>query len=769
MKKIRKMFIMGLLVVALLVPMAVPVFGNPTDLEIELYLENIELRARLADLLEEGRIREPRPHLVSPQVVLLEPGEIEDVPLIIRNIGNHTAHNFLSSVSVSADAPFFVEFVDNSNRITTIIPNQQRTMTLRITVDADAEPGAVGTITLTHRFSDEMGSPANTTDTINVRVLGEAEPTGTPTVRLTNFQNSASNLGPDQNFTVTADIQNTGTAPANDVRITIANMDAEVLILTSDLNAATFATLAPGESRSVSFTFRTVRDIPSSFTTVDFRVVYDGSAANRPVTPFPVTVIAIPDDYATDSPNILLRNLSVPTGRLNVAQTGQITFELINTGDAVAHNVRVTASAMNEANLVPTLTPIQTIQSLGIGETQSFTFGFMPTVNAGSHNHPIQLRVEYEIRGAGGEPTPFIQYVGLNVYNPEDDRDTDEPDHGRRQIPRIIVSAYTLYPQIPRAGQNFEMEITFLNTSSTRSVNNIRITLDAPPPATGGTGGATGGDSVFVPVGGSNTLFVPYLAPGEAVSQTITMFTVPDAAPRIYTLLVNLDYQDEDFFTHEDVERLSVPVAQDSRLETRPAELNINPFMDMFGFVDFEFQIMNTGRVNLRNLRIRVDGNFDTHQADDYLGNLQQGRTITFMGRIFASEPGLQEGAIVIYAEDDAGEFVEIVHPISIYVAGGFGDDMFIDDGFFEGGGDRFPGDFDMGDRFPGDFEGGRFPGDFDYGMTGEDDGDGIFSRIWGFMRRPIFWGPVAGVLVGAVVLIVVLVKRKNSKLDFED
>ncbi|MCL2360362.1 MAG: hypothetical protein FWC73_00950 [Defluviitaleaceae bacterium] len=769
MKKIRKIVIAMLLTIAMLVPMAVPVMANPTwddffelqGIIDDLRRQNQELRDQLQDLQTGQRV--PLVHVVTPQNIVVEPGDDEEVSVTIRNIGSHSAHNFLSTATVSADAPFMVEFLNNTNRLSTLSQNSQRNMIMRIVVDANAEPGDTGTITLTHRFNTHLGAPTDSTDTIHVRIGGDAGATG---LRLTNIRSSETNLGQNQEFNVTATLENTGTAPANNVQISLANLDTESIILTSDLGDAAFSALEPGQSRQVSFTFRTARDISSGFYAIYFRLIYDRVAENRPLVPFYVTVVA---DYATTSPHLELRNISAPTARLNVGQTGNITFELANTGDAIAHNIRVSATPLGEgaAPLVPTTSNVQSVQSLGVDAYRAFTFGFMPTNRAETQSYAIQLRVEYEIRGTGGEPSPFVQYVGLNVFNPEPEEDDDDDEPGRRQIPRIIVYTNSTYPQIPRAGQNFDMEITFLNTSNTRAVNNIRITLDAPPPATGGQqGSTTGGDSVFVPVGGSNTLFVSNLAPGESVTRTITMFTVPDASPRIYTMQVNLDYQDEEFDHHEVTELISVPVAQDSRLETRPPEVAIMPFMDMFGFVDFEFDIINSGRVNLRNLRVRVDGNFDTSQANDYLGNLQQGRVVNFRGRIFPSEPGLQEGAIVVYAEDDAGEIVEIVHPFTIDVMGGgmgdefmMGDDEFMfgdDEMFFEGGGDRF-------DRFPG--------GPMDemgMDMYGEEEG-GIFSRIWAFMRRSVFWGPAAGVIVAAGVAVVVIWNKKRSKLDFDD
>jgi len=767
-RRIGKMLIVSLLVIALLVPMTVPVFGDDLIDDLirqnnELILENLRLQEQIREMQQGSgpSVQEPRLHVISPQVILIEPGETRDFEVVVRNIGNHTANNILSTASVNTGAPFFVEFLNNTNRFNVLADGRQRTMTMRITVDENAEPGTVGSITLLHRYSNDNGVPDETSDIISVRIGGEVEEEGTPTIRLQNLQNSVQNLGPDQSFTVSATIVNQGSAPAENVQITLADLDTDFIVLTSDLNQASFPVLEPGESRQISVTFRTVRGIGSGFHIINFRVLYDGVAATRPSTPFHVTVVG---DYATTSPNIELRGMTVPTGRLNVGQTGRIQFELVNAGDAVAQNILVTATPMVQGNLVPTTLNRQSVQSLGIGETRAFEFGFMPTVAAGTHNHPVQIRVEYEIPGASGEPIPFVQYVGLNVYNPEPVEDEDDPDPGRTQTPRVIVSAFAPYPQIPRAGQNFELEVTFLNTSTTRSVNNVMIVLEAQAAA---LPGGQMGSAVFTPVGGSNTLFVPSLAPGEAYTQTLTMFTLPDAAPRMYSLQVNLVYQDQDYNDHEATQMLSIPVAQLARIETEPPEIFVMPFMDMFGFVDFEFRVLNTGRVDLRNLRVRVEGNFDVGEAGGYMGPLNVQRTNTFRGRIRPLEPGFHEGEIIIYAEDEAGEIVYISHPFSIDVMGfdDFGDDfdmgmeggrpgMGMDDEWFEGGGDRFPG------MMPN--------GEFGYDPFGEEEG-GIFSRLWAFVRTPIFWGPAAGVIVAIIIGVVVMLNRKRSQLDFDD
>ena len=766
MKRFRRLLVAGLLAVVLMVQLAVPVMADPNLIAENEYLRNRvshmeETIARLNRELEDRPDSTPPPpqnpmiRLVNPSSIVVMPGEALDVSITVRNIGTGTAFNILTQAGAGA-APFTVEFRNNTNTVGSMNQNGTRQMNLRITVDENAEPGTTHTITLNHHFRNNAGINSSSQDTINVRVGGEA---GASNVRLGNIQTSVSTVGPGQTFVITADVENTGTISANNLQVSVGNLGADTIFLTSDLSQAFFTTLDAGQSRQVSFTFQTARNIPSSVHRLDFNLTYEDSGV-RAAIPFFVTVLS---DYAEESANIEMRGLTAPTGRLNVSQTGNITFELVNTGDAAAQSILVTATASDTTALVPTTSNRQTVQSLDIGATRAFTFGFMPTESARTQSHTVQLRVEYTMRGADTSSS-FVQYIALNVYNPEAQAEpTPQPG---TQIPRMIVSAYTPTPQIPRAGQNFELEISFLNTSMTRAINNIRITLNSSD-AVGPTGQIVSG-AVFTPVGGSNTLFIGELDPGEDITKNITMFTVPDASPRVYTLDVVFDFQDENYAVHTMTERLSIPVAQLSRIEMHPPQPFIPEFMDMFSFIEFEFSVINTGRVNLRNTWVRVEGPFDTSESDIFMATLAAQRTHWYTGRVRPLEAGLLEGAIIIYGEDDVGAVTELRHEFTVYVSdgGGFGGDFGGDFGMGMGG-DRFPG------GFPGDegmFEGGGFdrPG---FGMWPyeDGDGDGIIARVNAFVRRPVFWGPAAGVVAVAVIAIIVIVKRKKSKLSFDD
>jgi hypothetical protein len=296
------------------------------------------------------------------------------------------------------------------------------------------------------------------------------------------------------------------------------------------------------------------------------------------------------------------------------------------------------------------------------------------------------------------------------------------------------------------------MEVTFRNTNRIHGVNNIRITIEADFAAGQGAVG-----SVFTPVGGSNTLFIDQLAPQEAITKVLRFFTVPDAEPRSYSLTVNFEYQDPNFDVLRAEERISIPVAQVTRLE----QVGLEHIPDLTWAGDtvwFNMQVLNTGRVDLRNVRARMEAPWDVTEATfPHIGNLRQGQTITLNGRFTPWEEGFHDAVMVIYGEDAMGAIEEYRHYFTIEVMGGGGgfadwEDDWRDPWLDEEWEDPFAGMIWCDETFD------WIP---DPALAG---GDGFLA----FIRRPVVWGPAAGLVALCVIVGVVLIVRKRNRLEFE-
>jgi len=695
----------------------------------------------------------PNPSLISPQVVTIGAGETIEIELVLRNIGMQTASEILTQAIPASGSPFIVEFIEGTNRIQSLPQNQERRMTLRITAFDDADSGT-HIVSLNHSFRNPARANVYSTSSFIVRVEG-AGVEGAPNVRLGNFRfgglgQTTPPLSPGETFTVTADIQNIGLNAATDVQVSLQNMSAETIFFTGNLNQAFFANMSAGHSSAVNFNFQVSNNISTGTYAIEFQITFRDSAGDSLTRTFEFFVnVYAPED--TSLANLEIRGLTAPTGQIGVGQTATIAFYLYNTGTTEARNIRVSASP--ESGVVPTTAGTQTIPSLAAGESHRLTFSFSPTAASETRSYSIQFTVNST---SAGETFEFEQFSAISVNNPAREEDDPTDDHGRFQIPLIIVSQYVTTPLIPRAGEEFEMEITFLNTNSTRSINNIRIILEAIE-------AVEGQGTVFVPVGGSNTLFIDYLPPRGETTQTLRFFTVMDATPRSYTMRVHFSYQDQDYHTHDLSEQLSISVAQVTSLET--THISLPPMGDVGGMVPFEFWVINSGRVNLSSVRIRVEGPFDDTGSNNWIGNVDAQRMVGFEGRFTPTEPGEHTGRLVIYGEDATGAIVEHAHEFTMFVndpfGGGFGGDG------FEGGGwgmDDWHGD--MG------FDDGRGGGmlwaddwNWDGSDGGGDNGDG---GILDTLRRPVVWGSIAGVAVGVVIVSIVAVKKRKSNA-FDD
>lgn len=710
------------------------------------------------------RANTPNPRLQSPQNITVTAGETVEFDILIRNIGSGVANNFLSQATPSAGAPFTVEFLNNSNMVGFINTNRTHTMRIRITVNREAESGN-HSIAFNNLFRDSNDDNESTTDTLSVRVVGADD--GAANVRLSNFRMAgASNVvGAGESFVISANVQNIGAAIARDVQVLPQGLGTSGIFFAGDVPS--FATMEAGYSGVVNFTFQTSADITSGSHSIEFYVTHrDGSGT----FPFFVNVYAPEDDSLA---NFEIRNMVVPTGVFNVDQTATISFYVYNVGDVEARNIRVESAAENPTAIVPVQTAsTQTIASLAPGESHRLTFSFSPRSAATTRSYAIGFTVRY------GEDS-FEQFAAINVFNPEAE---DDEEGSRTQIPRVIIANTILNPTTPRAGHEFEMEVTFRNTSATRSVNNVRILMEEVIGTT--QQGQTPQFAGFTPLGGSNTLFIDYIGPRQEITMNLRFTTVMEATPGSHNMRFSFDYQDEDFYTHEATEQIAIPVTQVSRLEISNVELAESGMVGMS--VWFQYRIINSGRVNLINVRTRTEGPFDVALAGRYIGQINAQRTADFNGQFTPLEPGEHRGSFIVYGEDPAGEIVELVHEFVIFVEGGFSDDY--SGNWAEGGGMgdmgmmRPGGDMGMGDAW--------CPVAEEMVTTGywsEETHEWVSLGEWcpetgawlphgsdgfdfmGFIRRPVVWIVGGGIILAAAVVSVVLIRRKRDDFDLDE
>lgn len=227
---------------------------------------------------------------------------------------------------------------------------------------------------------------------------------------------------------------------------------------------------------------------------------------------------------------------------------------------------------------------------------------------------------------------------------------TDDDDSHKNK-PKLIISKYKIEPLMPRAGEEFTMTLSFLNTNSEKSCRNIKIFLTSDGTAGEGEGLSSGG--VFSPVGSSNTFYIDYIAPGETKEKTITFHTMPTAPSKTYTMTANFEYEDYQGTELEATELIGVPVVQVSKVQVdEPILSEMGPGSPLMIDVNF----YNTGRDNLTNFMVSLEGeDFTADEQRYFVGNFQTGSGDSFSTTIYPHEEGEFRGKVLISYEDSTG------------------------------------------------------------------------------------------------------------------
>ncbi|NLK36687.1 MAG: hypothetical protein GX299_01195, partial [Epulopiscium sp.] len=354
-------------------------------------------------------------------------------------------------------------------------------------------------------------------------------------------------------------------------------------------------------------------------------------------------------------PSVQIVNMKEPQGVYGVNQNFNVSFDLKNTGESEAKNIKVTATAVGEGEVVPKSSSIQNLTILKAGQSSHFTFTFAGTSAGKTQNYPIEFTVEYE--SSGGSTTTFKQYAGVNISNPDNEKDE------KTSKPKIIVSDYKCDPLIVMAGKEFDLNLTLMNSHKEKAVKNIKMFLTLSEETSSDTQ-KTG--NIFTPVNSSNTFYFDDIPAKGKVQKNLRLFVVPDAQPKTYTLTVNFEYEDMKGNEFTATELLGINVKQVSELEIDEFELPSDVEQGMP--VNVSFNYYNKGKVTLNNVMIRIEGDVESSTKSTYVGNMESGNGEYFEGEFYANTIGEVPVSVVITYDDPSGETQEVRRDFTINV-----------------------------------------------------------------------------------------------------
>lgn len=657
---------------------------------------------------------QPTLGIKSDSVPSVNAGSSTSIDLIIENSGSNHAKSVVVIPTFGADSPFTPNNLTESLSIGEIQANSKSSITLDLNTSKNAKEGSYPIpLEINYEYyvpkatsgGEYTTHTATYKETIYVQVKNDGSQAK---LLIKELVTEPEIILPGQEAKVSMIFENKGNIEVKNVSAKLEGLNKDTGFYIASGSDTAFVNKVPGKAVSfIDFNLKASNKIKKGVHELKVVFSYDDVEETQ-------TIYLNSGGDSDQSSNLLIENIDYPTTGISANKDFTLKFDLRNNGGVKADNVLVKVESSDPA-VVPKTTSIKRITSIDPENSESLEFVFSPTPDAITRNYPLSISVEYEDElNAEGEKRPVLnQYVGVYVKGKDD---------GTKGKPKLIIDQYNFQPSMVKAGESFEMNLTFYNTNNNKSIKNIKIYLTAEP-GSNDKEGENAGSSVFTPVNSSNTFYIDSIPAKGRVDKKITMFTIPDALAKTHTIIANLEYEDSDGTEYVAEELIGVPVVQQSKLEV--GEITYMPETTVGQPSPISLEFYNTGKVTLYNLMIKLEGDFDTENGQYYVGNFSSGGSDYFDGMVVPTQPGELTGAVLFTYEDSTGETQELREEFDLNVM-------------------EMPPMEEM-------------PGEFDPNMM-EEEKPGLLKSKW-------LW-----IALGAIVIVggIIFIKKRKKKKEEE-
>lgn len=403
-------------------------------------------------------------------------------------------------------------------------------------------------------------------------------------------------------------------------------------------------------------------------------------------------LLEIAKENTTGTEKFLMLSNEVPISDAKYGEQAFVVLSLINLGKTDITDVVITPTVSNDRAKWPfdinqpyDAQMVQLIQASSntadaYNKRMDIGWNFNVRKDVLTGCYPLTFHATYYQSGSLVE-TDIVTYINVRGANPSDTLIKDEDKQNSN--PRIIVTGFTTNPDTIYGGSTFMLTVSVKNTSADTTVENVLFNLEATVEGND----TTATYAAFLPTSGSSSVYTSSIAPGATYDMSIEMEAKSDLAQKPYVLTVNMKYDTDEQINIADTAHVSVPIKQESKLDTSSAE--IMPESIAVGEQsNVMFSVYNTGKTTLYNVKVSYKSD-SVDEALTYLGNIAPGQTGSVDSMVTGVAPDTGEGIVkaIISYEDEAGNETQVEKDLNLSVY-----EMVFDDPGMEMGGEEFMG-----------------------------------------------------------------------------
>lgn len=278
--------------------------------------------------------------------------------------------------------------------------------------------------------------------------------------------------------------------------------------------------------------------------------------------------------------------------------------------------------------------PIVVIREIAPGQTKTIEHTMIAPKNMASNNYATYITLE-SLKDSSASRK---EYLGIFV----------DGDSSLNSKPKIIIKEYNFGKDTILAGETFDLEITFFNTSNTMGIQNAKVAVSSD-------------EGAFVPVNTASSFYIEKIGVKEEVTHKMTFKAKSDLNVKTYNVTADIEYEDSNGNSYDKknnpykaTEKMGIPVVQELRLEIQdPAVPEVAYLYQPFE-VNVEF--FNMGKSPLQNTMVTTEGEFEVQDGRYFAGTFNSGANDYYTAMIIPTAEGEQTGKIVFEFEDTVGE-----------------------------------------------------------------------------------------------------------------
>ncbi|MHB8063611.1 MAG: COG1361 S-layer family protein [Ruminiclostridium sp.] len=554
--------------------------------------------------------------------------------LPVKNIAKYPAKNIVISPVLDDSIPIVVESLNPSQTIDSLKSNETKEVKFNFTISASAQRKIYPLKFNIQSNNYYVNDYFNSTET---GYLNVEEGNTQPKLVLKTVSTDPSPVYAGDKFKLGLTLENSGTASAEDVSVTLLGLKNDGASIIGSSNKQTQSNINGGDASTFTFDLAASKKIEIGANSLKIKLDYKDSS-NSSFSEEIEFFYNVQDSSGLS--NIELKNIVSPTSSLKPGENALISFDAANTGTADTQNVKVSISSDKE--IIPRTQNTIIIPSLKKGETKNIEFQLFVSDDAVTKNYPIAITVEFDVDIAGTKTKQSVmQYVGFYVENKTG-----------KSVPRLMVDKYSIEPKTLNAGQQFTLDLSILNTSRASTIRNIKVFLSSE-------------DGTFSTVD-SNSFYIDSISPKSRVAKKILFSSKPDAPAKQYMISVNYEFEDEKGTAYTSKDSVGIPLEQTQRLVIGDVSFPTEAFVG--APIPINLSFFNMGKATLYNFMVKLEGKFKVEGSSYFVGNFEPGKSDTFDSMITPEATGPITGNILFTYEDASGKTQEVKKEISLNV-----------------------------------------------------------------------------------------------------